>query len=74
MPPRSSSAEPLDDATAALERKDYVAAVELLRPLAEQGNTFAQVNLAFLTFEGDGVDANAARGREMVSTRGRAGR
>ena len=54
-----ASADPLDDATAALERKDYVAAVELLRPLAEQGNTFAQVNLAFLTFEGDGVDASA---------------
>jgi len=52
-------AEPLDDAIAALERRDYPAAVELLRPLAEQGNTFAQVNLAYLTFEGDGTAANS---------------
>ena len=54
-------AEPLDDATAALERKDFTAAVALLTPLAEQGNAFAQVNLAYLTFEGEGTAADAAQ-------------
>ena len=56
-----AGAEPLDDATAALERKDFPAAVALLTPLAEQGNAFAQVNLACLTFEGDGIAADAAQ-------------
>jgi TPR repeat protein len=54
-------AEPLDDASAALERKDYTAAVALLTPLAEQGNAFAQMNLAWLTFEGEGTAANATQ-------------
>ena len=54
-------AEPLDDAIAALERKDYPAAVALFAPLAEEGNTFAQVNLAYLTFEGEGTATDAAR-------------
>ncbi len=54
-------AEPLDDASAALERKDFTAAVALLTPLAEQGNAFAQLNLAWLTFEGDGTAANATQ-------------
>ncbi len=51
-------AEPVDDANAALDRKDYAAAVALLTPLAEQGNTFAQVNLAYLIFKGDGTKAD----------------
>jgi hypothetical protein len=54
-------AEPLDDASAALERKDYTAAVALLTPLAEQGNAFAQMNLAWLAFEGEGTAANATQ-------------
>ncbi len=54
-------AEPVDDAIVALERKDYPAAVALFTPLAEQGNTFAQVNLARLIFEGDGTKADSMR-------------
>jgi uncharacterized protein len=56
-----AGAEALDDASAALERNDFTAAVALLTPLAEQGNAFAQVNLAWLTFEGEGTAANAAQ-------------
>jgi hypothetical protein len=54
-------AEPVDDALAALERKDYAAAVALFEPLAEQGSTIAQVNLAHLLYDGDGVSANAVQ-------------
>ena len=55
----AANGEPLDDALAAFDRKDYAAAVALFTPLAEQGNTLAQVNLAYLVYEGDGVDADA---------------
>lgn len=54
-----ASAEPLDDALSASDRKDYATAVALFTPLAEQGNVIAQVNLAYLVYEGDGVKADA---------------
>jgi uncharacterized protein len=54
-------AEPVDDALAALERKDYAAAVALFEPLAEQGSSIAQVSLAHLLYDGDGVSANAVQ-------------
>jgi tetratricopeptide (TPR) repeat protein len=56
-----ADSEPIDDALAALQRKDYATAAALLRPLAEQGNTLARVNLAYLVYEGDGVAADAAQ-------------
>ena len=39
------AAGPLEDADAALKRRDYANAVRLIRPLAEQGNANAQYNL-----------------------------
>jgi hypothetical protein len=39
------AAEPLDDATAAADKGDYATALQLLRPLAEQGNARAQFKL-----------------------------
>jgi hypothetical protein len=39
------AAGPLEDANAAIKRRDYATALRLIRPLAEQGNANAQYNL-----------------------------
>jgi len=39
------AAGPLDDATAAMERRDYATALRLLRPFADQGTAVAQARL-----------------------------
>ena len=39
-------AGPLEDADAAIKRRDYTTAVQLIRPLAEQGDANAQYKLA----------------------------
>ena len=43
----SATAGSLEDADAALKRRDYQTAVRLIRPLAEQGNAHAQYNSGF---------------------------
>jgi TPR repeat protein len=48
-------AAPFEDAEAALQRGDYAAAIEILRPLAAAGNTAAQANLGVLYQFGRGV-------------------
>ena len=40
-----TAAGPLEDADAAMRRRDYATAVRLVRPLAEQGDANAQYNL-----------------------------
>ena len=45
----------LDDASAAYKRGDYKVALELLHPLAENGNVFAQSILGDMYVEGHGV-------------------
>ena len=53
-------AEPLQDATAAIGRKDYATAARLLEPLAAAGNAVAQIRLALLYYHGQGVrESNA---------------
>ena len=70
---------PLEDADAALKRRDYQTAVRLIRPLAEQGNAHAQYNLGVLYDNGLGVPLDkvrayvwftlsAAQGREGAAT------
>ena len=44
-----------EDGFAAAERKDYATAFKLWRPLAEQGNVFAQNNLGVMYKNGQGV-------------------
>ena len=44
-----------EDGLAAYDRKDYATAVKLWRPLAEQGNAFAQFNLCGMYHNGHGV-------------------
>jgi len=48
-------AGPIEDATAALERRDFAIALQLLRPLAERGNADAQMKLGFLYVAGGGI-------------------
>jgi TPR repeat protein len=50
----------LDDAQSALDAKNYPAAIALLTPLAEAGDALAQTQLAYLTFNGRGVERDAA--------------
>ena len=52
---QATHADALDDARAALEKGDYEAAIELLKPIAEQGNTEAQHNMGFMYDQGLGV-------------------
>ena len=48
------AAGPLEDADAAIKKRDYATAVRLIRPLAEQGDATAQYNLG--VFYDNGLD------------------
>ena len=72
-------AGPLEDANAAIKRRDYATAVRLFRPLGEQGDANAQYNLGVLYDNGLGVpqdrvraymwlDLAAMQGRESAAT------
>ena len=54
-------AGPLEDGMAAYNRGDYVPAIRLFRPLAEQGNTQAQSKLGEMYRRGKGVARNSLR-------------
>jgi TPR repeat protein len=71
----SVAAGPLEDADAAVKRRDYATAVRLIRPLAEQGDASAQYTLGVFYDNGLGVpqdhirsymwfDLSAAQGRD----------
>lgn len=49
------AAGPLEEGRAAAERGDYATALQLLRPLAEQGDANAQYNLGYMYDYGKGV-------------------
>jgi TPR repeat protein len=53
-------ADPFADGVAALDRRDYTNALQLLRPLAENGNLDAQIYLANMYFDGNGVPLDYA--------------
>ena len=50
-----ADAGPFEDGEAAYERGDYAAALKIWRPLAEQGDAKAQVNLGYMYAIGRGV-------------------
>ena len=54
-------AGPLEDANAAIKRRDYATAVRLIRPLAEQGNANAQYDLGTFYDNGLGVPQDKVR-------------
>lgn len=66
-------ADALQDAVAAVQRKDYPTAVRLLEPLARGGNPLAQSRLAWLYYHGHGVresDALALQWFERAARQG----
>jgi len=54
-------AGPWEDGMAAYHRGDYVPAIRLFRPLAEQGNAKAQSVLGVMYRKGEGVARNSVR-------------
>ena len=54
------SAEPFQDGISAYKRGDYAAALEIFRPLAEQGDAKAQFILGVAYFNGQGVPQDFA--------------
>jgi len=56
----TANAGPLEDGEAAYARKDYATALELFRPLAEQGDAQAQYNLGVMYDTGEGVPQDYA--------------
>ena len=50
----------LEDGAEALARGDFATALRLLRPLAENGNPDAQINLGNMYFDGNGVPQDNA--------------
>lgn len=50
-----AGAGPLEDGQAAYQKGDYAAALQILRPLAEQGNASAQTALGVIYEHGHGV-------------------
>jgi TPR repeat protein len=66
-------ADPLQDGIAAMQRKDYPAAIKLLEPLARSGNAIAQLRLGLLHYHGHGVresDAQAKQWFERAAKQG----
>jgi TPR repeat protein len=66
-------ADALQDGIAALNRKDYPAALHLLEPLARSGNAVAQLRLGLLHYHGHGVresDAQAVQWFERAARQG----
>ena len=57
----SVAAGPLEDAAAAVKRRDYATALRLIRPLAEQGDASAQYNLGVFYDNGLGVPQDYVR-------------
>jgi TPR repeat protein len=66
-------ADALQDGVAAINRKDYPAAIRLLEPLARSGNAIAQLRLGLLHYHGHGVresDAQALMWFERAARQG----
>src|ERR1700736_6355068 len=56
-----SMAGPWEDGMSAYNRGDYVPAIRLFRPLAEQGNAKAQHLIGVMYHRGEGVARNSVR-------------
>jgi TPR repeat protein len=69
-------AGPWEDGMAAYNRGDYMPAIRLFRPLAEQGNAKAQNVLGVMFRKGEGVAKSPARAHmwfSLAAKRGEAG-
>lgn len=68
-----ASADPLQDGIAAMNRKDYPAALRHLEPLARSGNAQAQLRIGLLHYHGHGVrenDRQAVQWFELAARQG----
>jgi TPR repeat protein len=65
--------EALQEAVAAVQRKDYPAAVRLLEPLARAGVAQAQMQLGLLHYHGHGVRESDARAMQWFERAARQG-
>ena len=73
--PGPAFAGPKEDADAAYVRGDYQTAIQLLRPLAEQGSANAQYNLGVIYADGLGVpqdNGEAIRWYRLAADQGEA--
>src|SRR5436305_5313809 len=73
---RAAVAGPWEDGMAAYNRGDYLPALRLFRPLAEQGNARAQTVLGVMFHKGEGLPKNPVRARmwfSLVAKRGEVG-
>lgn len=57
----TARADDLATANATFDKKDYRTAIQLYKPLAEQGNTSAESVLGSMYFYGHGVEKDAVR-------------
>jgi TPR repeat protein len=75
LAPAGAAAGPWEDGVAAYVRGDYVPAVQLLRPLAQQGNAKAQGVLGMMYRKGQGVTKSTSHAfmwLSLASARGNA--
>src|SRR5271157_3614753 len=66
LPDGSAMAGGLEDCAAAYNRRDYAAAIQLCRPLAEQGDARAQTSLAGMYYNGQGVEQDYAEAAKWL--------
>ena len=64
--PGNPIAGALEDCAAAFDRHDYAAALQLCRPLAEQGDVRAQTSLGGMYYNGQGVQRDYAEATKWV--------
>ncbi|MFC1838635.1 tetratricopeptide repeat protein [Thermodesulfobacteriota bacterium] len=64
--PVYSIAEPIDDAAAAVDAKDWDKAYELLTPLSAENNLLAKTLLGTMYINGQGVESDANKGLAMI--------
>ena len=70
----SAVAGPLEDADAAVKRRDYATAVRLIGPLAEQGDASAQYMLGVFYDNGLGVPQDRVRAHMWLNLAARQGK
>jgi len=64
------AAGPYEDGLLAYGLGDYATALRILRPLADQGNADAQISLAVIYAEGQGVPKDLARWYQRAADQG----
>jgi TPR repeat protein len=70
----SVAAGPLEDAEAAIKRRDYTTATRIIRPIAESGDATAQYNLGIFYDNGLGVPQDKISAYKWLSLAAAQGR